>query len=285
MEYWRYLCNSGTRPECLRRQIVGDTDYRAVSPGDIVLLYDYSDNQIYGPMTAVTGCEEKVITSVWGDSYPFQVRVSWDKLYRTSSSEFPRIENNETLSDVEFQRIVEHLQEDGERLVIPEWGSRTAALTEDAVPEPGIAEIETARSELLSQLEDEPPDTEPAAYTAGKQIARDEAFRRTVLEAYDERCAFCGVRRETPDGRPEVEAAHVRPKAEGGPDDIRNGIALCKLHHWAFDNGWLSITAEYEISVTDAPDRDGYGEFTALDGREIRLPDDERMYPSTKYLQ
>lgn len=236
-------------------------------------------------MTAVTGCEEKVVTSAWGDSYPFQVRVSWDKLYRTSSSEFPRIENIETLSDAEFQRIVEYLQEDGERLVIPEWGSRTAALTEDAVPKPGVAEIKTARAEILSQLEDEPPDTEPVAYTPGKQIARDEAFRRAVLEAYGERCAFCGVRRQTPDGRPEVEAAHVRPKAEGGPDDIRNGIALCKLHHWAFDNSWLSITTEYEISVTDAPDRDGYGEFTALDGREIWLPDDERMHPSPKYLQ
>jgi len=36
----------------------------------------------------------------------------------------------------------------------------------------------------------------------------------------------------------------------GGSDDIRNGIALCQFHHWAFDPGWLSFTDDHEIIVT-----------------------------------
>jgi putative restriction endonuclease len=118
-----------------------------------------------------------------------------------------------------------------------------------------------------------------------EQIAREQAFRRAVLSAYNDRCAVCGVRRETPDGRPEVEAAHLRAKADGGPDDIRNGIALCKLHHWAFDNGWFTITSDYDIIVTDAPERAGYTDFTTFDRQRLRLPRDRRKYPAKKYLE
>ncbi|WP_440009028.1 HNH endonuclease [Halomicrococcus sp. SG-WS-1] len=236
-------------------------------------------------MTAVTGCEKFIIQNAWGETYPYQVRVIWEDLYRISSSEFPQIENNETLSSEAFREIVNRLNQEGARLIIPEWGSRTAALAEDTVAKPDTAEIEEAREELIARLEEEPPDTEPVEHTTSKQIAREEAFRQTVREAYEERCAFCGIRRETPDGRPEVEAAHIRSKTEGGPDDIRNGIALCKLHHWAYDNGWLSVTTDYEISVSEAPSQDGYQEFKKLAGEKIWLPDDDRMYPALKYLE
>jgi putative restriction endonuclease len=285
MNYWRFLCNAGTRPECLRRQIVGDTDYHDVSPGDVILLYDYTENEIYGPMTAVTGCDKDIIQNTWGENYPFQVRVSWEDLYRISSSEFPQIESDEMLSADGFRYIVNRLRNGGDRLLVPEWGSRIAALTEDAVAEPSTVEIEEARSELLARLEEEPLDTETIEHTTTKQIAREVAFRRAIREAYEERCAVCGIRRETPDGRPEVEAAHIRPKSKGGPDDIRNGIALCRLHHWAFDNEWLSVSSNYEISVSKSPSKDGYQEFKKLVGKKIRLPEENRMAPASKYLE
>ena len=284
MEYWRYLCNAGTRPGCIRRQIVGGTDYRDVSPSNIILLYDYSENRIYGPMRAVTGCEKGIIQNKWGKTYPYQVRVNWKNLYRISSSEFPQIESNEILSPTDFRKIVDQLKTEGERLIIPEWGSRTAALTKDAVTEPNAVEIESAKNELFERLNKKPPDTEPVEHTTSKQIAREKAFQQAVREAYKERCAVCGIRRETLDTRPEVEAAHIRPKSEGGPDDIRNGMALCKLHHWAFDNDWLTVTSEYEISVSDWASKDGYQEFKKLEGKKIRLPNDSRMYPAAKYF-
>jgi putative restriction endonuclease len=163
-------------------------------------------------------------------------------------------------------------------------GSVAAALGAASETEPTGEEIDIAREQLEAQLEEDPPDEAPIDYTTVEQAARSEAFRRAVRDAYDERCAVCGVRRETPDGRPEVEAAHIRAKAEGGPDDIRNGLALCKLHHWAFDNGWFISRPEYEVAVVDASDRAGYTEFAALDGRQLQLPSDSRTHPAETYL-
>lgn len=284
MNYWRYICNAGTRPECLRRQLVGDERKRPVSPGDTVLLYDYSDNDIYGPMTAITGSEENIVDAAWRGKYPYQVRVIWDDLYRATSSLFPQIETNNSLSRNKYEEIVETLRKDGNRLILPEWGSRAAAFAGDAVTEPDDAQITTARKELEAALESKPPESAPLQHNTVTQIAREKAFREAIRDAYNQRCAVCGVGRETPDGRPEVEASHIQPRAEKGPDDIRNGIALCRLHHWAFDNGWFTITDDYRIAVTEASSRNGYSEFAALDGQRLELPDDERMHPALQYL-
>lgn len=50
------------------------------------------------------------------------------------------------------------------------------------------------------------------------RLQRDPEFLQTIRDAYDECCVVCGVRRETPDGHPEVEAAHIKPVSDGGPD-------------------------------------------------------------------
>src|SRR3546814_1056047 len=69
-----------------------------------------------------------------------------------------------------------------------------------------------------------------------KRIARSRAFRKAVIAAYGGRCAMCGGGATAPDGRSEIEAAHVIPRGMAGADDVRHGLSLCRLHHWAFDN-------------------------------------------------
>ncbi|MFC7138491.1 HNH endonuclease [Halosimplex aquaticum] len=118
-----------------------------------------------------------------------------------------------------------------------------------------------------------------------RRRVRDTAFRRDVRAAYGNRCAVCGRHRTTPDGTPEVEAAHIYPKGAGGRDVVPNGLALCKLHHWAFDSGWLSVSDDYDVLVTEAPDQPGYAEFSELAGTEIHLPDDESHHPAVEFLQ
>lgn len=73
-----------------------------------------------------------------------------------------------------------------------------------------------------------------------------------MKQAYDHTCAVCGASRFSPEGNPEIEAAHIYPKRQDGSDDVRNGVALCKLHHWAFDTGWLSLSDEHEVLVKSA---------------------------------
>ena len=47
----------------------------------------------------------------------------------------------------------------------------------------------------------------------------------------------------------EVDAAHIVPRSMFGSDDARNGLALCKRHHWAFDKGMLGIDDDRKIVV------------------------------------
>jgi len=80
---------------------------------------------------------------------------------------------------------------------------------------------------------------------------RSRAFRQAVIEAYDCKCAFCAFKLSSPDSLSwEVQAAHIVPNNFKGKDDIWNGLALCGIHHWAFDAGWLSVTPRFIIDVS-----------------------------------
>jgi len=79
---------------------------------------------------------------------------------------------------------------------------------------------------------------------------RDVAFRRHVRNAYDNTCAVTGLRLINGGGRPEVQAAHIRPVELDGPDTVRNGIALTGTAHWLFDRGLISFDDEYRIMLS-----------------------------------
>jgi putative restriction endonuclease len=83
-------------------------------------------------------------------------------------------------------------------------------------------------------------------------LVRDASFRfRVVEQAYDGRCALTGVRMTNGNGRAEVDAAHIQPVAAGGPDATRNGLALMKSMHWAFDRGLVSLADDGGILTVD----------------------------------
>ena len=71
--------------------------------------------------------------------------------------------------------------------------------------------------------------------------ARDPEFRHEVLRAYGRHCAICGFDIRLVDDLLGLEAAHIRWHAYGGPDDVRNGLALCGLHHKALDRGAIGM--------------------------------------------
>ena len=80
-------------------------------------------------------------------------------------------------------------------------------------------------------------------------VARSSAFPGRVNKEYDWRCAVSGVVLKTPANLYEVQAAHVVPVSEGGPDDIRNGLALSHTLHWAFDSGLFGVRDNRTIYV------------------------------------
>jgi putative restriction endonuclease len=100
------------------------------------------------------------------------------------------------------------------------------------------------------------------------RLVRDRLFRRRVVSAYESRCAFTGLKLINGGGRAEVEAAHIRPVNQGGPDIITNGIALSGTVHWMFDRGLVSLGDDLEILVSrQANDPEGIRSMLNRTGR------------------
>lgn len=136
------------------------------------------------------------------------------------------------LSVSDFNRIVElGLREDAP--VLPRVG--------EVVPVPGLAEEQAPFAFEQSR--------ERVSYLSSR-ILRDRVFRRTVLRAYGERCAITGLRLINGGGRAEVDAAHIRPVEQNGPDVVNNGLALSGTAHWMFDRGLISLSDNLEILVS-----------------------------------
>ncbi len=76
-----------------------------------------------------------------------------------------------------------------------------------------------------------------AEYVMSRRRARDPSFRPRVLEAYGYRCAVCELSIFMVDSPIALEAAHIKWHEANGPDEVRNGLSLCNLHHRLFDDG------------------------------------------------
>jgi hypothetical protein len=118
-----------------------------------------------------------------------------------------------------------------------------------------------------------------AVYRISRQ-KRDAAFRSIVLANYGHTCAVTGQRFHSP-GHVEADGAHIIGKEVQGTDDPRNGIALSKSAHWAFDRGIFTISDQYEIVVNPKISSASVANFPAieLDRRKILQPNDAYYRP------
>jgi putative restriction endonuclease len=110
-------------------------------------------------------------------------------------------------------------------------------------------------------------------------------FRERVLYAYHTRCALCRLHHHEL-----LDAAHIIPDRDpGGEPLVKNGIALCKLHHAAFDSNFLGVSPDFNVHIRkDILDEiDGpvlqHG-LKELDGIKILLPHEERNWPDRTAL-
>ncbi|MBW3168599.1 HNH endonuclease [Qipengyuania flava] len=113
---------------------------------------------------------------------------------------------------------------------------------------------------------------------------RDRAFRRAVMHAYDGRCAVTGWKLVNGGGRLEAQAAHIRPVEHGGPDSVRNGLALSGTAHWTFDRGLIGFRDDLEIIVhRKVNDREGVEAIINPTGK-LKAPEIESYRPHPKFL-
>lgn len=146
-------------------------------------------------------------------------------------------------------------------------------------------ESSTQRIAIDEESDDSDPElTESLELTTATVKKRSEIFRRKTRENYDFSCAVCGSSRFSRKGTPEVEAAHIYPVSMNSSNDLRNGVCLCRLHHWAFENGLFAIKDNYSIAIEKRIKNDkDYKEINRFENRKIRLPEKHRPHP--KFLK
>lgn len=113
---------------------------------------------------------------------------------------------------------------------------------------------------------------------------RDANFRLEVCRAYDDRCAVTGLRIINGGGRAEVQAAHIKPVAAGGPDVVQNGIALSATVHWLFDRHLISIGEDYRLLVSHNRVPSELVGLFRPENEGLHLPQDRRLWPHPAFL-
>lgn len=116
---------------------------------------------------------------------------------------------------------------------------------------------------------------------------REASFRRRVLSAYGHRCAMCGLQMDL------LDAAHIVPVTESSStDETRNGVALCKLHHAAFDRNIVSFDSAYRVEISKHATNhlaaiklaDGLPGFKRALRASLLLPSDVNDRPPVAYI-
>jgi putative restriction endonuclease len=121
--------------------------------------------------------------------------------------------------------------------------------------------------------------------TLARRRVHQQAFRERVLRAYRGQCALCHLKHTEL-----LEAAHIVSDSEEGEPVVSNGLALCRLHHGAFDRFFLGVRPDYVIEVR--PDvlheEDGptlKHAIQGMHGRRIMLPRRRADRPEKELLE
>ena len=117
--------------------------------------------------------------------------------------------------------------------------------------------------------------------------ARSSGFRRVVVQVYEHQCAACGLRLRRPSGATIVDAAHIIPFSESYNDHPRNGLALCKNHHWAMDQALIAPGTDHlwHVSKQLDPRQAGERELLGLAKMHLILPKEKAYHPLLEALE
>jgi len=83
--------------------------------------------------------------------------------------------------------------------------------------------------------------------TTARRRLHQPVFRSMVLLAYQQRCAICRLPFSEL-----LDAAHIKADTDGGSASVSNGLALCKIHHGAFDADILGISPDYKVAIKES---------------------------------
>lgn len=151
-----------------------------------------------------------------------------------------------------------------------------AVIVTGVIPDNAIPEDEGLASEIGKRY----------AIVKGKRRLHQEVFRSQVLFAYGDRCAVCRLGR-----RGLLDAAHIVDDAEDeGEPILPNGLALCRIHHGAYDQFLIGIRPDLKIEVAQDVLREIDGPMLQhglkdISGRRISVPRSTTKRPNAERLE
>lgn len=130
------------------------------------------------------------------------------------------------------------------------------------------------------------PPSGPTETTANVKLRRgQEYFRDAVLNNFGGRCGVTGL-----PVRELLIASHILPWGSHPAErlNVRNGLALSRLHDAAFDRGLIAFDDEFRLVLSprlkvELPQRAVAENFGAYAGEPLRLPDDAAL-PELSFL-
>lgn len=149
-------------------------------------------------------------------------------------------------------RSVRYLEESDARHILElGYAGSLPVLSDYGVPDQGTTNLAAERATRLVEA-----------------VMRDAGFRRDVVRAYDSTCAVTGLSAVGQSRRRVarlLDAAHIRPVNDKGPDIVGNGLALTPTVHRLFDAGLITIRwFGDDLQLATSPD---------LDSRMVSIPE------------
>ncbi len=155
-----------------------------------------------------------------------------------------------------------------------------------APPGAHLLQLVTQRARTPADLDGtdfRPLETDERAWRERRGVVREGqgTFRLRLIDAYGGRCAITGEK-----VLPVLEAAHIQPYLGPASNHIQNGLLLKSDLHHLYDDGYLTVTPDYSLRVSERIFSE-YGngrEYLALNGRKVILPRGEALRPSREAL-
>lgn len=190
-----------------------------------------------------------------------------------------------------LNRVISHAELPAELFSLMQDEKSRAAMRKVLLEGDWFLPEERQKLEVILGIEETPFGTiYPDHSTQSEEVrqGRDIRFRLQIVPIYGYACLLCGVKMLLPSGITLVEAAHIHQFSKSRNDDVTNGMALCRNHHWAFDQGLWTLGSDFEVIVAttgffeDAPNQTPLRAYQSSHVDLSRLSSEHR--PNQKHL-
>lgn len=291
LRWYNYLSNRA--PEDVNFwQPGGRTAFRALRPGGAFLFKLKHPYNAIGGLGFFTAQSQLPLSLAWD---AFQSRNGFDSVdqFRTVIQTYRGTsERNPTIGCIALTNPIFFRKQDW--VPVPEdWANSIVQgkkySTSDSIGANLWKRIETTLANYFMNVPTQQESflVENEAPQYGNSVLRkvrigQGAFRISVIDAYQKRCAITGEKT-----LPVLEAAHIQPFSELGPNQIANGLLLRSDMHRLFDDGYITVTPDYRVEVSKRirEEFNNGREYYQYHGEKlIILPELDVNKPSVTYL-